>query len=229
MTYIIFNSYFKSFDFNVKIIYRTKLFFTDTKYLVSHYPSSICGIFFLRVCDCKSTRHLSGRVEFNSVRETGKVPRKTLTTYQVGKTHVSRERDRNEERERKREEEEKRQSEEEVSMLAIARIKDVSTFSSDRHHFIRSPSANKCFPSAEAVALKIRRVQPVCHEVALLAGSSFGIAVNLAVRTTRDCQSAKSSFDLLHAHIVVHIRACAAGCSSTTNARAFRRVRFYVA
>lgn len=50
-----------------------------------------------------------------------------------------------------------------LQMLAIARIKDVSTFSSDRHHFIRSPSANKCFPSGRSGALKIRRVQPVCH------------------------------------------------------------------
>jgi len=34
-----------------------------------------------------------------------------------------------------------------LQMLAIARIKDVSTSTLDRHHFIRSPSANKCFPS----------------------------------------------------------------------------------
>lgn len=47
--------------------------------------------------------------------------------------------------------ESKREHDRGLQMLAIARIKDVSTFSSDRHHFIRSPSVNKCFPSAEAV------------------------------------------------------------------------------
>lgn len=111
--------------------------------------------------------------EFNSVQDF-KVPRKTLTAGHiptVGKTHALRKRWKERKgggRERKRREmeqedcagdcgegerrkESKRELDRGLQMLAIARIKDVSTFSSDRHHFIRSPSANKCFPSAEAV------------------------------------------------------------------------------
>jgi len=48
-----------------------------------------------------------------------------------------------------------------LQMLAIARIKDVSTSTWDSRHFIRSLSANKCFPSVHGARARARNRSPV--------------------------------------------------------------------